>query len=108
MIGSIIDLIPFAADYLREVQVPIAARCNEKFDRSNGIICAGWSEGGRDACQGDSGGPLMCRIPIDSSNRWYIAGIVSHGEGCARPNKTGAYTRVSYYLPWINRTMSEP
>ncbi|CAD6222513.1 GSCOCG00001002001-RA-CDS [Cotesia congregata] len=93
-------------DYLRQVEVPIAAECNYKFDRSSGIICAGWSEGGRDACQGDSGGPLMCRIPIESSNRWYIAGIVSHGEGCARPNKTGAYTRVSYYLPWINKTMN--
>ncbi|XP_057339605.1 serine protease nudel [Microplitis mediator] len=92
-------------DHLREVEVPILSKCKRRHDQSNGIICAGLSEGGKDACQGDSGGPLMCNVP-DSNSRWYVAGIVSHGEGCARPNEPGAYTRVSYFHPWINETIN--
>jgi trypsin len=43
-------------------------------------ICAG--SDGKDSCQGDSGGPLMFR---DSTNEWTQVGLVSFGEGCARP-----------------------
>ncbi|KAG8234322.1 hypothetical protein J437_LFUL013062, partial [Ladona fulva] len=35
--------------------------------------------------------------------QWYVAGVVSHGEGCARPDEPGAYTRISLYLEWIEK-----
>ncbi|CAF2741967.1 unnamed protein product [Lepeophtheirus salmonis] len=54
-------------------------------------ICGGFPIGGRDACQGDSGGPLYCKsYGKDGYNKHYLAGIVSHGIGCARPETDGA------------------
>ncbi|XP_034249333.1 uncharacterized protein LOC117650158 isoform X2 [Thrips palmi] len=91
-------------DHMREVRVPVLAACVHPEDRRSGGLCAGLYEGGKDACQGDSGGPLLCRMPEDPT-RFYAAGVVSHGEGCARPNEPGAYTRVSRFIHWIHDTI---
>ncbi|MEU8815755.1 serine protease [Actinoplanes sp. NPDC048796] len=61
-------------------------------------ICAGYTSGGVDTCQGDSGGPMFRR---DANNAWIQVGIVSWGDGCARPNKPGVYTQVSYFASAI-------
>lgn len=74
--------------------------CKYAEDRETNAICAGFSDGGKDACQGDSGGPFMCLNP-NRPHQWYLAGVVSHGEGCARPDEPGIYTRVSLYIEWI-------
>lgn len=55
--------------------------------------------------QGDSGGPLICRSKVDE-NEFYLAGIVSHGEGCARRGEPGVYTRVALYLDWIEEMIN--
>ncbi|MEU8823866.1 serine protease [Streptomyces sp. NPDC048636] len=58
-------------------------------------ICAGKMDtGGVDTCQGDSGGPMFRK---DDSDQWIQVGIVSWGEGCARPGKPGVYTEVSTF-----------
>ncbi|XP_066138197.1 uncharacterized protein ndl [Euwallacea fornicatus] len=93
-------------DHMREVEVPIMKYCRHKEDSDIDEICAGFAEGGKDACQGDSGGPLMCRNP-NNNNQWYLAGIVSHGQGCARPGEPGVYTRVSRYIGWIAEHIRE-
>ncbi|WBB68457.1 serine protease [Micromonospora sp. WMMD812] len=61
-------------------------------------ICAGYTSGGVDTCQGDSGGPMFRR---DANNAWIQVGIVSWGNGCARPNYPGVYTQVSYFASAI-------
>ncbi|CAG7730086.1 unnamed protein product [Allacma fusca] len=55
------------------------------------MVCAGSRAG--DACSGDSGGPLM----VGGSQ----IGIVSWGIGCG--GYPGVYTRVSSFLPWIQK-----
>lgn len=96
----ILFFIKSLGDALRQVTVPIRKACTDEEDRDDETICAGDAGGGRDACQGDSGGPLFC--PSASNNEeWYLAGVVSHGNGCGRPKEFGVYTRVALFLDWI-------
>ncbi|KAF4802167.1 Coagulation factor IX [Turdus rufiventris] len=64
------------------------------------MFCAGYATGGRDTCEGDSGGPYTTEI----EGTWFLTGITSWGEECARPGKYGIYTRVSKYVKWIKQT----
>jgi secreted trypsin-like serine protease len=85
-------------DTLRHASVPIVAdsSCGSGsvygavFDPST-MVCAGFLSGGVDTCNGDSGGPLQA--PVAGGYR--LVGITSWGDGCARSNAPGVYTRVA-------------
>lgn len=71
---------------------------------TNNMICAGTTDGARDACNGDSGGPLF----VSNDGKLTQVGVVSWGEGpenagaaCGHANAFGVYTRVANYLDWI-------
>ena len=51
--------------------------------------------------QGDSGAPLF-KFDNDTGT-YYQIGIVSLGEGCARPNRLSLYTRISTFAKLIER-----
>jgi len=67
------------------------------------MICAGYPQGGKDSCQGDSGGPL---VVFNSDKVAHLTGIVSWGNGCARPKFFGVYTRVSEFVTWIDENIA--
>lgn len=98
-----------SSETLRAVDVNLMSdnMCRTYYGRRkiyDSMVCAGFKEGGKDACQGDSGGPLVKAI----GNRYVLVGIVSWGQGCARPNLPGVYTQASHYIAWIDRTMKNP
>ena len=54
------------------------------------MVCA--AAPGKDTCNGDSGGPLEAPI---GGGVYRLVGITSWGDGCARPNAPGVYTRIA-------------
>ncbi|XP_072273022.1 serine protease 27-like [Pyxicephalus adspersus] len=101
---------------LQEAQVPLidTETCNYLYHINSGVsssepiilsdmICAGYESGGIDSCQGDSGGPLVC----SHDGQWFLAGLVSWGEGCGEVNRPGVYTRLTAYQDWIRMNAPE-
>ena len=89
--------------YLLKADVPFVSDTTCQSNYRGGIIpsqeiCAGYPTGGIDTCQGDSGGPMFRR---DAANAWIQVGVVSWGDGCAKPNKPGVYTEVSTFATAI-------
>ena len=95
------------SQYLRYAWVPIQpdGECSSSYGsdyQASWMTCAGYLGGGTDTCQGDSGGPLW----DPASNRQ--VGITSWGNGCARADYPGVYTRVGSYTSWLAGTVGRP
>lgn len=90
---------------LKMLEVPYVDRntckLSSSFTITQNMFCAGYDSNPEDACQGDSGGPHVTRF----KDTYFVTGIVSWGEGCARKGKYGIYTKVTNFLKWIDRSM---
>ncbi|XP_072028166.1 uncharacterized protein [Amphiura filiformis] len=87
---------------LRQVEVPVYDQdlCREAYAPepvTENMFCAGYPEGGRDSCSGDGGGPVVTK----AGEQWFLTGVVSWGNGCARPGYPGVNTRVSAFADWM-------
>lgn len=102
-------------DSLQVVKIPLLSRklCRKAYeDRIEELgenytiidshICASLYK--RDSCQADSGGPLLQR---NEKGIYTQIGIVSFGEGCARQQFPGVYTKVASYMNWMEENMKE-
>uniref|UniRef100_T1JL62 Vitamin K-dependent protein C n=1 Tax=Strigamia maritima TaxID=126957 RepID=T1JL62_STRMM len=87
--------------FLHQVRLPLVDYnlCKESTKQhvTENMFCAGYEQAVGDSCQGDSGGPF--EMYVDGVA--YLAGIVSWGEGCARPGTYGFYTKVENYRDFI-------
>ena len=90
------------SEILQIINIPIVSKtvCQEAYSNFGGIppgqICAAHPIGEKDACQGDSGGPLAINGKL--------AGVVSWGNGCAKPGYPGVYTEIASFRKWIRLT----
>ncbi|KAL4647699.1 hypothetical protein GN956_G8101 [Arapaima gigas] len=85
-----------------EVRIINTTVCNQLMQNqiTSQMLCAGVLAGEVDTCQGDSGGPLSS---LELGGRYFLAGVVSWGDGCARRNKPGIYTKVTKFRGWIKQ-----
>lgn len=94
----------FASKSLQQVKLPVipSVACKRAYSESHdpeSELCAGLTHGRKDSCQSDSGGPLF--VTGQDGRQPVQAGVVSYGDGCARPGFPGVYARVSTVVDWI-------
>ncbi|KAH8408633.1 hypothetical protein KR215_009277 [Drosophila sulfurigaster] len=100
--GATVEMTSSDAMQYTELKVISNAECDEEYDVvTAGVLCAkGLKE--ETVCTGDSGGPLVLK------GTQMLVGITSFGPadgeaggGCDRTTVPGGFTRVTYYLDWI-------
>ncbi|CAI6366493.1 unnamed protein product [Macrosiphum euphorbiae] len=97
-----VDLSPISIDHCK-YSYPQSSNPRINFGiMEDSMICAGDIRNGSDTCTGDSGGPLQVHHPNYSCMSSQI-GITSFGKYCGNRDTPGVYTRVSNYVPWIER-----
>ncbi|KAI8041666.1 hypothetical protein M5D96_005931 [Drosophila gunungcola] len=94
--GAMVEMTNSDSMQYTELKVISNAECAQEYDVvSAGVLCA---KGLQDetVCTGDSGGPLVLK------DTQMVVGITSFGpaDGC-ETNIPGGFTRVTYYLDWI-------
>ena len=97
---------------VEHVVVPIVdqrnAQCRRSIIDANRQLCAGDDRLSSERCFSDSGSPLVI-VEYDEYNQGHFVatGIVSYGnDQCRSSLSNGVYTRVGFYLSWIQYTLS--
>ncbi|RWS28859.1 trypsin-1-like protein [Leptotrombidium deliense] len=93
-------------DHLQQVTIPqdddnCELIYGKDFLKNHICVRDKYSKKWKDVCKGDSGGPLVAKVGYKS----YLAGIVSYSTCLGTP--ASVFTRVSYYLKWIEENTSD-
>ncbi|KAM5239788.1 mast cell protease 1A-like [Hipposideros larvatus] len=80
-----------------KLEIQSKEECTSRYKHYNNTIqiCGGDPKKIQTTFKGDSGGPLICNNMAQ--------GIVSYGKNNGKP--PGVYTRISKFLPWMEKTM---
>ncbi|XP_052244542.1 elastase-1-like isoform X2 [Dreissena polymorpha] len=102
VIGSTTDV--FLSDILLQspMKVLLHSECSvHNYDLSNSQLCV--FSHVASACTGDSGGPLVCAV----GSEWRLTGVASWvaSSTCA-PSYPNVYTRMSFYIDWMNTVIN--
>jgi len=100
-----------ASDTLQQVGIPLQSseKCRNSYEEQfyeDVQFCAGLDQGGHDHCYGDSGGPVVFQDAANNGN-WKQIGIVSGAKGCARPKYYGINSKVSAYVDFIKKYVTD-
>jgi hypothetical protein len=92
-----------------ELEVITNQRCNVVYENGAGLnddheFCAGFVNKKIGVCPGDSGSGLVCQSQPD---QWTVAGVTSATHGENPGSYPGLFTRVSYFVGWINAIMKK-
>ncbi|XP_049626399.1 inactive serine protease 39-like [Suncus etruscus] len=66
------------------------------------VLCVADLKYGNSICKGDHGGPLVCSI----QDTWYLMGVSSWGLECKEPTGISYFTKISNFVPWVNKSRS--
>ncbi|CAG0923156.1 unnamed protein product, partial [Notodromas monacha] len=103
--GRLAEMQEKTPSKLRKVTLHVipADFCMEwtEYEMTDHQFCAGFKHKARDVCSGDSGGPLLVR----RDGRHVAIGVVSYGDGCARPRTPTVYTDLAKFGDWIRQIM---
>jgi hypothetical protein len=99
--GNLTSIGWLSDSQLRQVDLDVILRHEVGIDQVTRLY-AGSLAGGKDTCQGDSGGPLFTH----ENGALKLVGITSSGRGCAQQGQAASYTRVSYFVSWIQQAMA--
>ncbi|CAF4733880.1 unnamed protein product [Rotaria sp. Silwood1] len=99
------DTVP--SDSLQQVTIQTLSSTSTECQQAGLVnpsvqFCAGVIGGGKDTCIGDNGGPLMVFV----NNSWVLVGITESLLGCGDAGLSGLYTRVSYFISFINSSIN--
>ncbi|KAI8426724.1 hypothetical protein MSG28_014426 [Choristoneura fumiferana] len=109
-VGGVTEYLGQVSDTLQKVTLTkfTDRECSENYpvNRFGAVfnstiqVCYGDYQRRADTCQGDSGGPLTI-LNHGIHCMYTVVGITSFGMNCGSVGEPGWYTKVSYYVPWI-------
>ncbi|XP_030614646.1 granzyme B-like [Archocentrus centrarchus] len=97
--GSISNVLKEATENIEST--PKCKEIWQQYFNSDNMICTNFTKKSGGVCQGDSGGPLVCKKKLKGITAYTLE------TDCNDPAYPHVFTNVSFFLPWIKKTMKK-